>query len=90
MYPFFSVSPITRFYYYYYYYYYYREAYTRQAGFSFFYIFFSTFPSSYIYTLLPNHTIPRSLFLSPFQKYYVPFFLFFGLLFFPACMLGYR
>ena len=47
----------------------------------FLYIFFLHF-HRLIYTLLPNHTISRSLFLSPFQKYYVPFFVF-ALFFFP-------
>jgi len=74
--PFFPfLSSITRSYYTCYYY---REAYSRQAGFPFFFYisFFLHFHCFIIYTLLPNRTIPPSLFFISFSKILHAFFLF--------------
>lgn len=69
------LSSITRSYYNCYYY---REAYSRQAGFPFFlYLFFFYTSTVLLYTLfyqtIQSH---HHCFLSPFRKYYVPFFVF--------------
>lgn len=82
--PFFPfLSSITRSYYTCYYY---REAYSRQAGFPFFFIYLFFYTSTVLlytlfYQIVQSH---HHCFLSPFQKYYMPFFCFlvFGLIFF--------
>lgn len=79
--PFFPfLSSITRSYYNCYNY---REAYTRQAGFPFSF-FLLIYTSIVLYTLFYQIIQSRHhCFLSPFQKYYVPFFFFcFWLVFF--------